>query len=34
LEWVNHKAKFRNDTQRNEVVTLFQEGQEIYRKLL
>jgi hypothetical protein len=31
LEWVNHKAKFRDDTQRNEVVTLFKEGQAVYR---
>jgi hypothetical protein len=31
LEWVNHKAKFRNDVQRNEVVTLFKEGQAVYR---
>lgn len=32
LEWVNHKAKFHNDAQRREVVTLFKEGQEVYRK--
>jgi hypothetical protein len=34
LVYVNQKAKFRNDTQRNEVLTLFREGQEVYRKLL
>jgi hypothetical protein len=34
LEWVNHKAKFRNDTQRSEVVALFREGQEVYRKMV
>jgi hypothetical protein len=32
LEWVNHKAKFENDTQRREVLTLFKEGQEVYRR--
>jgi hypothetical protein len=32
LEYVNHKAKFRNDTQRREVIMLFKEGQAIYRK--
>jgi hypothetical protein len=34
LEWVKHKGKYRNDTQRNEVSTLFREGQEVYRKLI
>ncbi len=34
LEWVTHKAKFRNDAQRKEVVTLFQEGQAMYRQRL
>jgi hypothetical protein len=34
LGWVNEKAKFRNDTQKNEVLTLFREGQEVYRKMM
>jgi hypothetical protein len=32
LEWVQHKAKFRNDSQRREVMALFREGQEVYKK--
>jgi hypothetical protein len=31
LEWVKHKARFANDTQRREVAALFTEGQEVYR---
>ena len=31
LVWVNQRAKFRNDAQRREVVTLFEEGQAVYR---
>jgi hypothetical protein len=34
LVWVNHKAKFRNDSQRNEVVALFREGQAVYRGMV
>ena len=33
LEWVKTKGKFYNDAQRNETVTLFREGQEIYNGL-
>ena len=32
LEWVQHKAKFRNDVQRREVMSLFRECQEVYKK--
>jgi hypothetical protein len=34
LVYVREKAKFRHDSQRNEVVTLFREGQEVYRKMV
>ena len=33
LEWVKTKGKFYNDSQRAEIVTLFREGQEIYKGL-
>jgi len=33
LDWVNQKGKFRNDSQRREVVALFREGQSVYQKL-
>lgn len=33
LDWVNHKAHFRSDTQRAELIALYREGQEAYRKL-
>ena len=33
LEWVKTKGKFYNDVQRNEIVSLFREGQEIYNGL-
>jgi TolB protein len=33
LEWVNTKGRFTTDAQRREVVTLFREGQEVYRRL-
>jgi hypothetical protein len=32
LEWVNHKARFHSDSQRRQVVALFREGQEVYKK--
>ena len=31
LEWVKTKGKFYNGSQRNEIVTLFREGQEIFK---
>ena len=34
LEWVRTKGRFYNDTQRQEVVDLFREGQSIYRRIL
>jgi hypothetical protein len=34
LGWVNQRAKFRNDTQRREVIALFEEGQAVYKGLL
>ncbi len=33
LKWVQTKGKFYNDSQRAEIVTLFREGQEIYKGL-
>jgi hypothetical protein len=33
LEWVNHKGRYRNDSQRREVVELFQAGQAVYQKM-
>ncbi len=33
LEWVKTKGKFYNDAQRAEIVSLFREGQEIYKGL-
>ena len=33
LEWVKTKGKFYNDAQRNEIVSLFREGQEVYNGL-
>lgn len=33
LGWVQTKGKYANDTQRNEVLTLFKEGQAVYRGL-
>ena len=33
LAWVQHKGKYRNETQRRAVEMLFQEGQAVYRKL-
>jgi hypothetical protein len=32
LQWVNHKARFRSDSQRREVIALFREGQEEFKK--
>ena len=34
LEWVRAKGRFYNDGQRQEVVDLFRQGQEVYRKML
>lgn len=34
LEWVKQKGKYRNDSQRNEVLALFREGQAVYQKML
>jgi hypothetical protein len=33
VTWVEEKGKFRNAQERNEVVTLFREGQAVYQKL-
>jgi hypothetical protein len=34
LEWVNKKGRFYNDQQRQEVVDLFREGQQVYKAII
>ena len=34
LEWVRAKGRFYTDGQRQEVVDLFREGQEVYRAIM
>ena len=34
MEWVRKKGKFYTDTQRNEVIDLFREGQDRYREMI